>query len=147
MREIKFRGKDIENGIFLFGDLRQRIGFFPAIIESYCTDEGKVGYREIAVDPKTVGQYTGLKDKNGNHIYEGDIIRTPLGRLVVVSYGRKEHLVRRTHPAVTDSFTAYGWIVTDVNNESNYDFLDDEICCGEVIGNIHDNPELKQTEK
>lgn len=66
MRTIKFRGQD-EDGKWLYGDLRQRMGYWHAIIESYCTDEGKVGYREIAVKEGTVGQFTGLTDKNGTN--------------------------------------------------------------------------------
>lgn len=67
MRTIKFRGQD-EDGNWLYGDLRQRMGYWPAIIESYCTDEGKVGYREIAVKEGTVGQFTSLRQERTRHI-------------------------------------------------------------------------------
>ena len=140
MRRFTFRGQD-EDGKWLYGDLRQRIGYWPAIIESYCTDEGKVGYREIAVKEETVGRLTPLKDKNGKDIYEGDILRSPLGNIVAVEFGYKEHIVKHGRPYITDSFACYGWIARNVKNGIT-DFFDNEFAAGEVIGNIYDNPEL-----
>jgi uncharacterized phage protein (TIGR01671 family) len=135
MRQIKFRGKDIENGIFLFGDLRQRIGFFPAIIESYCTDEGKVGYREIAVEPKTVGQYTGLKDKNGNHIYEGDIVDLSPRYI-------RPHRIEYSYGQWICVDADAGWIPLIEDFQ-----LGDKMNDVEVIGNIFDNPEMMEKDK
>ena len=63
-REIKFRGKRIDNGEWVYGYFSQnRIG--QAIISNY-------GIEDWVINPGTVGQYTGLKDKNGKEIYEGD---------------------------------------------------------------------------
>lgn len=73
-RAIKFRGKDINTGEWLYGNLIQRIGRYPGIMFSY-EHNGKIHYSEQPVDPDTVGQSTGVYDKNGDEIYEGDIVR------------------------------------------------------------------------
>ena len=59
MRTIKFRGKDIETGEWLYGDLIQRMGYMPTIVHSVC-DNGKVAYVETAVQRESVGQFTGV---------------------------------------------------------------------------------------
>lgn len=104
-----------------------------------CVKKEDRGIVSVKVDPSTLGQFTGLTDCNGNEIYEGDIIISPLNNVVIVKFGYKEHRLR--HHGVEDSFAAYGWIAENIQNGIT-DFLDNEILQGKVIGNIHDNPEL-----
>lgn len=104
-----------------------------------CVKKEDNGIISVKVDPSTVGQFIGLLDKNCNEIYEGDIILTPGGHTVIAKFGYREWIVQQDHDY--DSFAAYGWLAENVKDGFT-DFLDNTIIQGEVIGNIHDNPEL-----
>lgn len=127
MREILFRGKRIDNGEWCIGfycqvadesDGGARVKHV-IVVPTFMTQKGFLAYE---VDPSTVGQYTGLTNKNGKKIFEGDIVATPNYR-GVVDYGIGCYCVRHgiDDPAidiVMNDFDVY------------------------VIDNIHDNPEL-----
>ena len=122
MREILFRGKRINNGEWVEGSLCQEGDNDAVIIESLsCYSDGFMQAFGAAVDPATVGQFTGLLDKNGKRIFEGDIIRSQ-SRLYGVEW-------------VQDGFGAYD---SDGNGGPLSLFAERY----PVIGNIHDNPEL-----
>ena len=118
MREIKFRG--LWGDQFIYGSfLKQGDLLF------ICPDEGILTNRQILVHPESVGQYTGLKDLNGNEIYEGDIIIRD-EKPVVVSFVNQCFLL-------VDKYEASG------REYERHFFLDNQC---RVIGNIHLNPEL-----
>ena len=132
MREIKFRGKHITTGEWLYGSHYDDCG------EEYILPNmpgSAVDYEDYQVDPNTVGQYTGLKDKNGKEIYEGDILTNERGDILhVVAYSEEEARFVGIIPSLKEKsgkpFTTglnQPWLT---NKEKK------------VIGNIHDNPEL-----
>lgn len=133
MRQIKFRAQDVASNKWLYGDLRHHKN-------DVCIFE-QGGTKGEQVKRETIGQFTGLTDKNGKEIYEGDILRSPSGNIVAVEFGYKEHIVKHGWPKITDSFACYGWIARNVKKGIT-DFFDNEFTAGEVIGNIYDNPEL-----
>ena len=138
-REILFRGKDKATDQWVYGDYTHNEGLNTHYISRNVNNTSRKAWE---VDPNTIGQYTGLKDKNGNEIFEGDIIKTPRGFIGEVVFGRAEEecthrLFRRM---VTDVFTTYGWVFKRADGFTIA--IDDEILQGELIGNVTDNPEL-----
>lgn len=134
LREIKFGGKSIYDVEWLYGSLikieEDRYAIIPDLNDIEIGNS--IGIYEV--DPITIGQFTGLRDKNGIEIYEGDIIRWRRdGKLYLVKFyaGMFYASVEELNKGV------YGGIplhVLTVNEE-------DEYKC-EVCGNIYDNPEL-----
>ena len=123
MREILFRGKRVDNGEWIKGFYAEN-GHGSSNIQPKCKFFGYL------VKPETVGQYTGLLDKNGNKIFEGDILESDSERFVV---------------DWDDEFS--GFYLTDVNPRHQgvamfANVADD----GYIIGNVHDNPEMLNNE-
>ena len=141
MREIIFRGKRKDNGEWVQGDLIAYETGEVAILEQKFS---KYGYEatEISnrtrVNPETIGQYTGLTDKNGKKIFEGDIISIPFEE---DRSPYEENCVYYEDGEVYFDNEHYGWFVKFFDGEtlSIWEYTEVEIV---VIGNIHDNPEL-----
>lgn len=130
MREIKFRGKRIDNGEWVYGYLIGTDAIVGNIVdwdsEYFCTEFW------CKVDPETVGQYTGLKDSKGKEIYEGDILRVP------DLYETPENTETTYHVEVIE-FKNFSFNLGNSPLGEDYEYVSDEC---EIIGNIHDNPEL-----
>ncbi|EAC5221487.1 hypothetical protein ABZ286_000098 [Listeria monocytogenes] len=124
MRGIEFRGKIVGAEGFVYGKLLAPLASGNAYIAYDVNEVGSFAYisRSEKVDPETVGQYTGLKDKSDNKIFEGDI-------------GWDEHKECYGVVKFEEGKFLYVWenIVEDLWEVA------DNI---EVIGNIHENPEL-----
>lgn len=119
MREILFRGKRRDTGEWVEGSLQCFKGFSifePHVWKNYFT-----------VDPATVGQYTGLNDKNGKRIFEGDVVQKHSVPMEVVFDAESAQFIVR--------YELDGHEHCFENTLCGHDLLT-------VIGNIHDNPEL-----
>ena len=146
MREIKFRGKNLNTKEWVYGDLLQGNDGETAIgVHGQFIDDGyhfNENYDKTPyVDETTVGQYTGLKDKNGKEIYEGDLIKAPSGRIYAVIFSTWKHEEKREFPKVIDLYEHTGWCIS-LDGVNPCELLDFEVCQGSVIGNVYDNLEL-----
>ena len=121
---IKFRGKFPKTGEWLYGDLIRNVEGAFAIVPPYEISMNNY-YRNYVVDKETIGQYTGLKDKYGREIFEGDILcyRDAKFQTHIVYHNGGFYF---SHFGGT-TFTAIG---------------DHEINKYTVVGNIYDNKEL-----
>lgn len=126
MREIKFRGKSLKNGEWIFGLLNKDI-------KGHCRIQFDPKYFSVIVDPATVGQFTGLKDKNGREIYDGDIVSVNNERMAIVCYEDAGFVIK----------SDFGEIYMRGIGVHMYP---DRSKIIEIIGSIHDNPELIKTE-
>lgn len=151
-REYKFRGRNITTGEWVYGCLINNLWNYSEhhplhgspvceiIVTGEATDWEAVEDLKITVDPKTVGQITGLQDKNKKDVYDGDICRTDVnGKLWVVRWGNYEwgfinHQIKEPkHRMAGDEQYSFSEYVPILRRAS----------AGiEVIGNVYENPEL-----
>lgn len=134
MREILFRGKRVDNGKWITGYYFH----YETCHEHFIITDMSYDMPDMEqVIPETVGEYTGLKDKNGKKIFEGDIIAIDEDSI----YYHTASGPVRTYKGMWVSF-----YLPDAHGRDCYDELYRINSEREVIGNIHDNPELLQEE-
>jgi uncharacterized phage protein (TIGR01671 family) len=153
MREIKFRGKDCKTDKWVYG-------YYWAWEQSHKPKEESVSciyekhyfiritedknFTDIEIHPDSKGQYTGLKDKNGKEIFQGDIVnclvliehRVPSTKRQIIEERHEKRIIRFQNGAFRQfplNDNSYGWTLRD------FDVHDIKF---EVIGNIYENPEL-----
>ena len=119
-RKILFRGKCSAG--WIYGDLIHQNG--SSLIKPYLS-------MALPIQSETAGQYTGLDDKSGNKIFEGDILSAHL-----------DDLFPKNETRLTVVWHETGWYGLNCDNQTFDDFENGFQRFFEVIGNIHDNPEL-----
>ena len=156
MRDYLFHGKRKDNGEWVEGcgiiATENWVSIFNVIDD---IDENSSEVNEIEILPETVGQYTGLTDKNGVRIFEGDIFKfddevwessytscgTEYDSFAVENYG----VVGFDEEMARFDFIKYKFsensVEADLHENHTIDFSE-FVCELEIIGNIHDNPEL-----
>lgn len=146
MRKILFRGKRKDDGEWIYGDLVcgdmicGNLTDVEDALGTYCNEVPYVGF--VDVIPETVGQYTGLTDKDGKKIFEGDIIAE---YNVIRSKEVDRYLTVEFH---VDRGGWYPFATGDGCGCCEDVMLtpcdDGHVIRVEVVGNIHDNPELAE---
>lgn len=144
MREILFRGKRVDTGEWVYGS------FVPDLLEVFNGFEELDGFikpfektpdkrRMVEVERSTVGQYTGLTDRNGVKIFEGDILH------FINTYRNENHEWHCTVEFVDGAFVCR--YIESEGHLGEYNYFTSwnvPLVQWDVIGNIHDNPELLQ---
>lgn len=130
MRDILFRGKRKKDGKWVYGNyaVTDNNGKQHFVLKNKAF--------EFEVDPKTVGQYTGLTDKNGKKIFEGDILR--------VAYHPEQDVI------IEWSDGCFGFRRANKPKDRVYStvrYMQNAMSRLKIIGNIYDNPELLEVEE
>lgn len=163
-REIKFRAKSRRDGKIVYGSYHKCAGrgemYWPVFKDGNRTSETRTvdfnsywilelnlpdsvgwdvsdSFRAIEVDPETVNEFTGLHDKNGKEIYEGDIYQVESGNTYQVMFVNGAFVGGKNEA----SCLPLGWDTT-LDDYGNNTFFESENDWFEVIGNIYANPEL-----
>lgn len=130
-RLIKFRAVDtLGNLVYGIPNTSSTLHLTLDSMAQYFTEQRLYGRQNVTIKPETVGQFTGSVDRKGNEIYEGDIVLLEEG-----FYPRKRPIV----------FSEYGaWYIGELGISFAQMKADGFVNC-EVIGNVHQNPELLES--
>lgn len=132
MREILFRGKRLDNGEWAHGLLVHRTVFYGETCDKWIITEDRDIGPEYEVDSSTIGQYSGLTDRNGKQIFEGDIVKTKYGRLCFVVWFAPKLCFDLKPVNKFENLEKHAPDEFDLWYSNNL----------EVMGNIYDNKEL-----
>jgi uncharacterized phage protein (TIGR01671 family) len=142
MRDIIFRGKRVDNGEWVEGCLAiwgptsaRQFSIMPLPVSPGIT------LYNYLVDPETVGEFSGLPDKNGSRVFEGDIVRTHYANAVKADF--VETVVFHNGKFCAESLGSWAPLADGIKHVVFDKSVYMESC--EVIGNIFDNPTLLDT--
>ena len=142
MRPIKFRAiiedsYSKNNGSWVYGSLIKYGSFYSICEDSLYIDDDGITEDLVYIDERTVGQFTGVCDKNGTEIYEGDIVRT------LHPFKNRKHIGEVIFEEYEFNIKGFSF--------SHYDYPGEAFSEGtqymEVIGNIHENSQLLEGDK
>jgi uncharacterized phage protein (TIGR01671 family) len=146
MREILFRGKRVDNGEWVYGFLVEALNCVTDKNETFIIEQDATYFTHgefacaVEVIPETVGQFTGIKDKSGKKIFEGDIVKVTIG---LQGYQSTYDLVKAAFSYKSVNCTVK-YKLNDSRMAAFYPFINPNIKEVEVVGNIYDNEEEKE---
>lgn len=150
MREILFRGKRLDNGDWVEGYLYEHEPPLVGIVSEKDEPEAskwfiaRTGFADwnmprpvelVKVDPSTVGQYTGLTDKNGKQIFEGDIVQYHERQFDGKDVPVRDAVIYEEGGFSVRAYFLNNWLWNSINGNTQLRDV-------EIIGNIHDKPKL-----
>ena len=124
MNERLFRGKRVRDGEWVVGYYFCKANLHRILLPESSEESCYQPYLGYVVDPATIGQDTGLSDRNGKRIFEGDVF---------------------CGPGIADELLAEQVEFSPIHGFVPFDYLREDL--GEVVGNVHDNPELLEPEE
>lgn len=150
-REILFRGKQIDSGEWVEG-YYVPMGEYHYILTGRLELVPYLGFEHFLVNPETIGRFSGLTDRNGVKIFEGDIIRwhdnaelSVSGQIAEVCYG--EYIDADSHFDDVYSLGFYFKLFDEDKTCATINWLNECKNDFDIIGNIYDNPELLEVSK